>query len=139
MANKAVIVSPQGMILLVRDAGVGDHTHHNGKWDVPGGRMEANESPLEALAREVREEIGFEIDITLARPFYVNMWGVGGDVVNNPVIGIYYIVPSSQTEVALSSEHSEFQWVDPRLPLAEDLASNLKGMIASYRQLIQQG
>jgi ADP-ribose pyrophosphatase YjhB (NUDIX family) len=32
-------------------------------WTVPGGRMEPGESPLEALAREVAEESGYEMAV----------------------------------------------------------------------------
>ena len=33
------------------------------KWIPPGGHVEANETPIEALHREVLEETGFSIDI----------------------------------------------------------------------------
>ena len=33
-----------------------------GTWGVPAGKLEKNESPRAAVIREVREEVGFEID-----------------------------------------------------------------------------
>lgn len=32
--------------------------HQNGEWDLPGGTLEVNELPLNALSRELQEEVG---------------------------------------------------------------------------------
>jgi ADP-ribose pyrophosphatase YjhB (NUDIX family) len=48
------VVFRQGRMLLVRE--VADQ----GRWTLPGGWADVNESPAEAVAREVLEESGFE-------------------------------------------------------------------------------
>lgn len=48
------IIVQNGKIALVRKANGG----YKGKFDLPGGGLEHNEVPLEALKREIKEEIG---------------------------------------------------------------------------------
>ena len=53
----AAIVRREGEILMVRQAGPGEEPH----WSIPGGRVEAGESPAQALARELEEETGLTL------------------------------------------------------------------------------
>lgn len=53
----AVIQNEEGKVLLLK------HTFRAGSgWGLPGGFLESGEQPLDGLRRELREEIGLEIE-----------------------------------------------------------------------------
>jgi 8-oxo-dGTP diphosphatase len=58
-----VIYNAQNEILIARRPA---HTHQGGLWEFPGGKCEAGESPPQALARELQEELA--IIVQQARP-----------------------------------------------------------------------
>ena len=53
----AVVHDGSGRLLLVRRG----RDPHRGRWSLPGGRVEAGESPAQAVEREVREETGLAV------------------------------------------------------------------------------
>ncbi|MBA4502447.1 Nudix family hydrolase [Marinobacterium marinum] len=59
----AVIRDRSGRILIARRP---DDKHQGGLWEFPGGKVEAGEPVADALARELKEELG--IQVTSARP-----------------------------------------------------------------------
>ncbi|MCP5143807.1 MAG: NUDIX domain-containing protein [Gammaproteobacteria bacterium] len=54
----AVIRSPAGEILIARRPG---HVREGGLWEFPGGKCEPDESAIDALRRELNEELGINI------------------------------------------------------------------------------
>lgn len=54
----AVIVDEQQRILITQRP---LHASHGGFWEFPGGKLELDELPEDALIREIREEIGLDI------------------------------------------------------------------------------
>lgn len=57
IAQKAIIVK-ENKVLLLRDPRMDEVI-----WEIPGGRMNIDEEPREAVAREIREELGIEIEV----------------------------------------------------------------------------
>ncbi len=58
-----VIRNPQGEILTTLRH---DHLHQGGLWEFPGGKLEENESRIDGLKRELKEELS--IEVTAAQP-----------------------------------------------------------------------
>lgn len=51
----------EGDNLLIAKRGFGKKLA--GKWEFPGGKAEIGESPEESLIREIREELGLEVEV----------------------------------------------------------------------------
>ncbi len=56
----AGVVTEGNKVLLTRRP---EGTHLAGAWEFPGGKLEAGESPEEALRRELAEEIGVKVTV----------------------------------------------------------------------------
>ncbi|MFH1098502.1 MAG: NUDIX hydrolase [Candidatus Uhrbacteria bacterium] len=57
MASGVILRNERGEMLVLK-------TSYKNHWEIPGGVVEENESPVAAAEREVREEIGLQIKIT---------------------------------------------------------------------------
>ena len=65
----AVIRAADGRVLLTkRPLG----SHMGGLWEFPGGKVDDGEAPHDALARELREELGLEVQVERPITFAVH-------------------------------------------------------------------
>jgi 8-oxo-dGTP diphosphatase len=55
----AIVLEQERVLVTQRKAG----THLAGAWEFPGGKVEAGEDPREALRRELREELGIDVQV----------------------------------------------------------------------------
>lgn len=128
VSNKAFLINPQGKILFVRHTG----KNPDARYEPPGGRMDAGESLLEGLQRELREELGLEIDPTKARPFHTDHWHFeDGD--RDAVVGIFYVIPIGDVSICLSEEHTDHVWIDPRQETTVPMFESLRRALDAYR------
>lgn len=83
-----------------------------GKWELPGGKVEASESHSLALQRELREELGINAEVGAlvastfheASPYAINLHT--------------YLVRSFEGQIEIGDSHDDFKWLD-----SSDLAS----------------
>ena len=75
-----------------------------GYWEFPGGKVEADETPEEALARELREEL--KIDVTVGE-FIVTATHEAGTAVIELSTYLCTIIEG----VPVLTEHEEFRWL----------------------------
>ena len=97
------IIRKGDLILLIKKSDKVDI--YPGSWDLPGGRLDPEESWNQGLAREVREETGLEVKfIREIREWENKKWDtIGKTVLCEYVTG----------EVQLSWEHTKYRWMVP--------------------------
>lgn len=81
-----------------------DALHQGGRWEFPGGKVEAGESVEQALARELKEEV--DLTVTNAKPMLVLEYDYPEKRVNLDV----WLVEDPQGE-GLGLEGQQVAWV----------------------------
>lgn len=106
LAVKGLIRNPKGEILVVKRSG--DDDHLPGVWETVGGGVDHMETPQQALAREIVEEVG--IKAIVGEPFNVFTFRKESGEFK---VGITFLCDTLEEVVTLSSEHSESRWIQP--------------------------
>ena len=112
----ALIVDPQGRVLCVR-RGASRFASTAHKWEFPGGKLEPGETPAQAAVREVREELGLEIEALGDAPvaehdypeFSIALHGV-------------LCAPRDPSAVPVLREHEAMDWCSPDALWKHDFA-----------------
>ncbi|HEK1010484.1 TPA: NUDIX domain-containing protein [Pseudomonas putida] len=124
----ALLIDPQGRTLLVRKRGTQAFMQ-------PGGKIDAGESPVEALVRELHEELGLRIDPAQAAP----MGAFSAPAANEPGFEVHAELFRVDTAEAVvpAAEIEEVVWVAADQALAVALAPLTRDLILPlYRQAV---
>lgn len=78
------------------------------KWEFPGGKVEAGESPVQALARELREELGATLlrSVPLARVEY--------NYPDRGTVAVSFFAAAIEFEELRPTAFRQIEWVLPR-------------------------
>lgn len=108
VATSAVVTDEQDRILLQRRA-------DSGNWAMPGGGMEMAESLTDSVIREVKEETGYDIQVTGIVGTYTDPRHIiaysDGEVRRQ--FNICYTARIIGGELSISDESTEIRFVEP--------------------------
>ena len=105
-----MFLSDQGFLAMKR----GENEPKAGKWEFPGGTIEKNETPEEALLRELEEELA--IDATIIKK--AGVWQHTYPFLHVEIHG--FLVESQNLDALQLSVHSEMKWISSSQDLSLD-------------------
>jgi 8-oxo-dGTP diphosphatase len=97
----ALVLDGQGRVLVAQRS---SRKALAGKWEFPGGKIEPGESGPTALVREIREELGCEIEIGVALPVVRHEYPAG-------VIALHPFLARVASGTPSAHEHAAVRWV----------------------------
>lgn len=105
-----ILIKPNGKLLLTQRP---QGKPWAGWWEFPGGKIEAGETPQQALQRELNEEIG--ITVTQASP-----WVNYKHNYDKALVNLYFFKVTEWRDKARGLENQQLAWIDPNKPTPID-------------------
>jgi len=100
------LIHRNGAVLLIRRK----FEPNKGRWSLPGGLLEVGEDPAEAARREVREELGLEVEMEgLFQVANEVIKDDAGEVKYHFVLMDYLMTPLGD-RITLNEESEEYRW-----------------------------
>lgn len=101
----AAIVRDERVLVTVRA-----RDPQKGCYDIPGGFLEPGEDPIQGLKREMREELGIEIDASIDDCLQIAAHKYGDE--DDDVLAIGFAARIVSGEPSASDDVAEFRWAD---------------------------
>ncbi len=122
----AGILLKDGKVLIIQRSN--DDDSFPGLWEVPSGKKEELEPVDAAVKREVKEEIG--IDVEIVKPLTVFNFKTEKDTEIRDATQINFLVkPVETAEVKLSDEHQGSAWIEEEEIDRYDISSETKAAL----------
>jgi len=124
LSVKVLICDAEGRCLLLKRSMASKN--NKGKWDLPGGKVDAGETFDEALRREVAEETGLEVSLERV---------LGAAESDAPERRVAYLILEARVvsgRVRLSEEHDLHEWVSRGDLVKRDVCAQFLPFVQSY-------
>ncbi len=126
-----IVIDPKGRLLIVRK-------RDTEKFMLPGGKIDEGESPIEALIRELEEEVGVTIPSTLAH--FIQTYEA--KAANEPGYfirsNLFFVLLPMPIEITPSAEIAEARWITPQEVASLNLAPlMINFVIPTWLDLLQ--
>jgi NAD+ diphosphatase len=129
VAVAAIIVRPDGLALFIRRA----KDPARGRLALVGGFVDPGENAEGALTREVREEVGLELDTLTFVSSSPNEYHYRGTTY--PVVDLIFAGTTRETEGRALDDVAGLEWLDPFAVAIDNLAfRSMRDGVARYRE-----
>jgi 8-oxo-dGTP pyrophosphatase MutT (NUDIX family) len=98
MVSLLLLVKNNKFLLVKRSS---SELKYSGFWGLPGGSVEKNETPTDALIREIGEELG----ISISNFILLKKYDMGNNLIN---VYVYNSSDFNENNIILNEEHTEF-------------------------------
>lgn len=130
LAVRVLLTDQDGKVLILKRST--ESKTNPGKWELPGGKVNQEESFDQALIREVYEETNLKISLEHV---------IGASEQNLHIIRAVHIIMSGRIvegELSLSSEHEGYAWVEVETLPDYELADWLQDFIHQKNSITGQ-
>ncbi len=111
--------------------------YESGHWDFPKGHVEAGETDLDAVKREVKEEAGI-INIEIVQNFKEHIhyfYKMNNELMSKDVV--FYLAKTKTKDVKLSFEHIGFAWVSYEKAMEKLTYKNAKDILKKAHEFLK--
>lgn len=127
---KAIIQNSNGSYLFLKRSSRVSTDAQEASWDIPGGRIDPGEKLIDALRREIQEEIGHDLQ---SDPQLIAAQDIIVSSKDLHVVRLTYLIEEDVPNITLSDEHDDFRWIS----IAESDSITLEPYLAQVFNSIQ--